>query len=429
MTEQTMTVGDRSIAIQNTGNNVTVSVGTAALTLARRHRLKAKPTTERELLLTELRATDLVGRSADLAALDAWLADARPIALRCLIGSGGAGKTRLGIELCERAEAAGWTAGFATQTEVQRFHDAKSAQAWHWGKNTLIVVDYAAAATRVLRPWLEELAGRIPVPGEGRLRLLLLERHADRTLGWWPELTSPGGLSGHGPENLLAPAEPIPLTPLDAVTERHTLLRQTVNLAAEILGKPAPVVPAPGQNLDFDRRLGASARETEPLYLLMAGLVGVQTGVLQALALSHTVLAERVAISEASRLARWAIAKGIDTDPTAPVMMRLAACITLQGGTDRAATSALIREERTAMEFPSAPPTEAVVAHLAEALMRDAGGVDAVRPDIVGEAFVLRQLATDGSRWLNRPPWSPTSRQDARKACHVAPCDGLYAAC
>ena len=50
---------------------MTISVGTAALTLARRHLLKVKPTIERELLLTDLRATDPVGRPADLTALDA----------------------------------------------------------------------------------------------------------------------------------------------------------------------------------------------------------------------------------------------------------------------------------------------------------------------------------------------------------------------
>src|SRR6185312_7381826 len=100
MTEQRMTVGDHSVAFQNTGDNVTISVGEVSLTLAGRHRLKAAPRTERELLLTEIRATDLVGRAADLAALDAWLAEPRPILVRCLIGPGGAGKTRLGLELC-----------------------------------------------------------------------------------------------------------------------------------------------------------------------------------------------------------------------------------------------------------------------------------------------------------------------------------------
>ena len=56
MTGQSQTVGDGSVAIQVNGDNVTIIVGAASLTLARRHRLKAPPASERELLLTELRA-------------------------------------------------------------------------------------------------------------------------------------------------------------------------------------------------------------------------------------------------------------------------------------------------------------------------------------------------------------------------------------
>ena len=205
MTEQRMTIGDHNVVIQNTGNDVTIAVGASSLTLVRRHLLKAAPRNEREVLLTELRATDLIGRNGDLASLEAWLNDPRPIAFRCLIGRGGAGKTRLGIEICERAEAADWIAGFATQAELQRFADAKNPQAWHWGKPTLAVVDYAAGAARTLLPWLEALARRVPEPKEGRLRLLLLERHADPALGWWADLMRPGGLSGRGPEDLAAP--------------------------------------------------------------------------------------------------------------------------------------------------------------------------------------------------------------------------------
>src|SRR4051794_40305803 len=55
-----------------------------------------------------------------------------------------------------------------------------------------------------------------PNPNEAPLRLLLLERHADRDVGWWADLIRPGGLSGRGPDELASPAEPIPLPPLDS---------------------------------------------------------------------------------------------------------------------------------------------------------------------------------------------------------------------
>jgi hypothetical protein len=67
-----------------------------------------------------------------------------------------------------------------------------------------------------------------------------------------------------------------------------------------------------------------------------------------------------------------------------------------QGGCDRAAAIALIRQEREAIGWQLARPTDWIAARLAEALHRPQGGVDAIRPDIVGEAFLLRQLAVDG---------------------------------
>ena len=393
MTEQRASVGDHSVVVQNTGDGVTILIGTSSLALVRRHWSKVEPKDEIQLLWTELRATDLVGRDGDLAALEAWLHDPVPVAVRCLIGPGGAGKTRVGIELCERAEAAGWVAGFASQPEVQRFHEAKSPVAWRWGKPTLIVIDYAAASARVLRPWLEELARRPVVPGEGPLRLLLLERHAHTQLGWWADLIRFGGMSGRGPRDLAAPAEPVSLTPLDAVAARRALLCQTVARAAAIMRKPEPAVPAAGEDPAFDAHLAAAARDTEPLFLMMAGVVGVSTGLPHALSLGRTDLAELLAGSEAARLERLSVAWGIDTDHSAPILLHLAACVTLQGGVDRAGALALIRAERMAMEFPGTPNAETVAARMAEALYREGGGADAVRPDIVGEEFVLRELA------------------------------------
>jgi hypothetical protein len=54
-------------------------------------------------------------------ALKEWLASDRLISVRCITGRAGAGKTRLAIELCERAERAGWTAGFAQYEQFPKF--------------------------------------------------------------------------------------------------------------------------------------------------------------------------------------------------------------------------------------------------------------------------------------------------------------------
>src|SRR3954447_9164246 len=89
-----------------------------------------------------------------------------------------------------------------------------------------------------------------PNPNEAPLRLLLLERHADRDVGWWADLIRPGGLSGRGPDELASPAEPIPLPPLDSPADRPALLRQVVGLAAEFAGKAVADISPEGADAD-----------------------------------------------------------------------------------------------------------------------------------------------------------------------------------
>ena len=119
--EQHLGLGATGVQIDGNYNTVTLFAGPTRLVLDQRHLLRAVPSNERELLLTEGRATDLVGRTEDLAPLHAWLASAEPIVCRCLIGRAGTGKTRLAIELCEQAAASGWVAGFVRHDELQRF--------------------------------------------------------------------------------------------------------------------------------------------------------------------------------------------------------------------------------------------------------------------------------------------------------------------
>ena len=117
----------------------TLEAGAARLHLVPRHRFKAPPRDLRELLMTELRATDLVGRAEELAPLKLWLGlrrERRDIAVHCLTGQAGAGKTRLAIELCEWAEQQGWSAGFVRQEELERFHQSHHPSEWRWQRPT-----------------------------------------------------------------------------------------------------------------------------------------------------------------------------------------------------------------------------------------------------------------------------------------------------
>jgi hypothetical protein len=115
----------------------------------------------------------------------------------------------------------------------------------------------------------------------------------------------------------------------------------------------------------------------------------IRSGAPAALALTRADLAERVASRERERLNRLASQWGI-SDRLLP---HLALCVTLQGGCDPADALQLVLEEQRAMGFPEAVPGTELVNRLTEALPLTGGdGVDAVRPDLIGEAFLLQGM-------------------------------------
>jgi Tetratricopeptide repeat len=383
-------VGERGIGVQISGdsNTVTVYAGRAELSLVRKHLRRTEPQTELQLLRVDLRATTLVGRDAEQSALQGWLTSDLPVSVRCITGRAGSGKTRLAIELCEHAEKAGWTVGFVQYRQFSEF--IKCTGEWRWPNDTLVVVDYAAALARDLRAWLEILAQPEAQSGGYKLRLLLLERHADRDLGWWAELLRPVSFSDPAPDELADPREPVPLQSLNAVEDRRAILAETMRLAAQIAGiQPIPHPPPPGIDADFDRRLGDDTVNNEPLYLMMAGAEAVRNGAPAALALTRIDLAQRAASRERERLTHLASGWGAPEK----LVAHLAMCLTLQGGSNAEDAVHLIEEERGALGFPETIPATELVNRLADALPTPGGTeIDAVRPDLIGEALLLQGM-------------------------------------
>ena len=114
----------------------TLAAGAERLHLAARHQLgrqaaqSARTADDRAARHRFRRARGGTGAVARLA----WPCDGRPrdISVHCVTGRGGAGKTRLAIELCEWAERAGWSAGFVRQDELDRFHKRHHPSEWRW---------------------------------------------------------------------------------------------------------------------------------------------------------------------------------------------------------------------------------------------------------------------------------------------------------
>jgi tetratricopeptide (TPR) repeat protein len=400
--------GNYNIVLQANGDGITIDVNRPHLTLNARHRFAREPREYLDLLNPINRAIPMVGREAEMRGLEDWLGSGVPISARCLIGGAGSGKTRLALELCTRADHDDWFAGFVDHGELVRFHDQQDLASWGWPKATLIVVDYAAAKTQVLREWLAELVKRPGDAKEPPLRLLLLERHADPALGWWPELTTPRGWPEEGLRELFDPIEPIPLPNIRDIEERRQILDTVMAAASKIAGKSEPLRPPPkGSDPDFDHRLAEPALEFAPLHLMMAGVLGVEHSAPRLLTLGPTAMAQELANFELGRIETLAKDRYLDFH----VLRYLAAGITLAGGLSRNDLAEVIASESQVMGFSDATPT--VERALLDALPAErADQVGGILPDLIGEAAVVkvigelapRQQAGAIKRWHERSP-------------------------
>ena len=291
--------GNHNLSIQAEGDHISIQLGRPYLTLTR-YQASRQPRLDIQQLSPYSRFTPLLGRDSELASLHAWLNAAPPLGWRVIIASGGAGKTRLALELCEQAAAQGWDAGFVSSRELQRFGQQQNLSAWGWQRPTLIVVDYAAQRHAELAHWLDELADRATPPPHP-LRILLLERHADTDHGWFAELFSKDWHGLRRSEGL-DPAEPIRLSALTTLADRIALLKAML---------PAKM-SLPENDPSFTQKLMELSWGGDPLFLMMAALTMGKHGCAQALTLGRTDLANTIASEEHQRLSKLAKSWQVD---------------------------------------------------------------------------------------------------------------------
>ena len=371
--------GDHNTVVQIDGNGNTVVLGQPHLKLTRFEAERRKPLTDVRLLIPARRAIPLFGRDDELKSLLDFVRPDAPadIRVRVLVGSGGSGKTRLALELCDQIKGR-WLAGFATTGALERFFKQQDAGAWGWQKPALIVLDYAAAQAEVLQKWLPELQDRASAP-QHPLRILLLERHADPQSGWHQRVFNPGGWQSAGLRDLLDPLEPIRIRPLFKVEDRMGIIRA-------VLKRVRPdLIPALSPDL-LEAQFQQTAWGGDPLYLAMAALTMAWRGDVSALQLGRTDLAFEVAGHEMSRLAQVAQSHGVVPD----LVHHLAACITLIQGLPRLDALDLIREEKAAIGFVTGDP--ATVLDVLHETLANGESVSPVQPDLVGEALLLKAL-------------------------------------
>nr|WP_315230255.1 tetratricopeptide repeat protein [uncultured Albidiferax sp.] len=381
MAQTAHVTGNHNTVVQIAGDHNTVVLGRAFLTLTRfegqrhsNHPLSA--------LSPYSRSTHLLGRDDELASLRAFLSSPQPISVRVMVGGGGSGKTRLALALCDQMQADGWDAGFVTSTEAERFFAGQNLSAWGWQKPTLVVVDDAAAKAQALGRWLDELADRT-APTPHPLRILLLERSADPSTGWWGSVFG-GGWQALAKQALLVPPVPVPLHPLATPALRLALLQDMLAIA-----RPKAHVALPVDDPAFGQQLMQPSWGGDPLFLMLAAMAMASQGH-SALTLGRTDLADRVAQGEIDRITRLAQAQGL----TPELVLHLAACATLAQGLTRAAFLPLAAAEQQATGWTQ-PDAPAALFKLLQQALPGPQGIAPVIPDMVGEALLVRLLPGD----------------------------------
>ena len=395
MRQTASTVGNGNFIVQIQGDGNSIVTGLPHLELTRRHgiarRIEVDPSTgkprETDVIRPFTRSIELVGRETELDDLRAWLRKESAISVRVLTGSAGYGKTRLALELIEEMAPQGWCAGFLTRAELKRFRVQHDLAGWGWNAPILAVVDYASASARDLHAWLKELEDHaVWEEADPRnrypLRLLLLERQAERGNGWWAEVFGLGD-DAVVLEKLADPDEPVALRPLDDANQRRAILTKTlVSLGSTV------TLPATGDDADFDRRLTELTWAGVPLLLMLAAATAAREGFGQVLTMGSSELAFSVAKTELARILKVVDSQNVSAS-LAPLVKHVAAVATLRQGL----TSEAIREviERESEEFGYNLPNGSAALRdaFAVALPNDAGGIAAIEPDMIGEALLL----------------------------------------
>lgn len=398
MTIQTVS-GSGAIAVQIEGNDnrVEIIAGGARLVLNRLHLSRNNPKTILELLRADIRAIDLVGRQDELSGLANWRNSDLHVAVRCITGRAGSGKTRLAIEACERAEADGWTAAFVSSEELKRFHQTQNLANWRLPANVLLVIDYAATSLDIIKPWFADLASGRHTASDGKLRILLLERQADPQSGWWESLTRRDSRDHACAADLLDNELPQALPALVSIVDRRALLESTMAKAAPLLAKSVKALPVIGVDPTFDKLLARDLIENEPLYLLMAGVYAVQHGAPTALGLGRPDLAEAMATIERKRIERLAQSRTFRDN--GDFLAHLVAYITLRGGCPLGELEDLIRHEMAPTEFKGYQTAQSIACVLCECLPETLDGrLDAIRPDLIGEVFAVKEITGPRTR-------------------------------
>lgn len=310
------------------------------------------------------RQTPFVGRREEWAALERFLEDEAELSWLVVCGPGGSGKSRLVQEFClsvgpspvERSSEGRWRAGFLAAGHTFDW------ATWQPNADTLIAVDYAAERVGEIRAVFGGLSARKKEGASSRVRLLLVER--DATGDWLHQLVSRS--HGYAIEQLRFRESPVTLAALtgDELWETvHGVLKG---------GHGLP------QKADVLKRLQEIDPEGRPLYAALT---------------ADALLSGRdIREWDRERLLRDVLERERQAWKSSRVDERyenLLALATLVGGD----TEAILQNDaRPNPALPSFREFDRGVYGTMTACSPDGSDIPAMKPDLLGEFFVLEHM-------------------------------------
>jgi putative lipoic acid-binding regulatory protein len=213
--------------------------------------LPLEPDTEENRFLFAARRAEFVGRAAEMEALRRFLSSDAPFSYWIVEAPGGAGKSRLGLNLCLEQQGT-WRAGFRRSFA----QDEWNWEAWKPSVPTLVVADYANEVAEDLGEVVRGLVGRSDAGMlSEKVRILLLVRDSGAE---WSSRFLGTGLRRATTERVRHEA-PLQISPLTA-DELWAVLTTYV--------QPGSVVPPKDQAL---ARLAELDEQGRPLFAAFAG--------------------------------------------------------------------------------------------------------------------------------------------------------------
>ncbi len=134
----------------------------------------------------------LIGRQKEIDWLEEFRDSDVPFSWAVIKGEGGMGKSRLAFEFCRKCAEISWHSGVLIKSDLERFVNSPDINDWEICTPIFAVVDYAAAKVDLIIKLMSILSEAGFDEEDYPVRLLLLEREADRSEGWLHDLLESG---------------------------------------------------------------------------------------------------------------------------------------------------------------------------------------------------------------------------------------------